>query len=462
MGLAAAAALLPAWASPGETAAGKGEPSISLTLIPPSPVTEQVAIEIRCAVWNKGELADTFDVSFFLDRCEPGSAIYHERVQVGPGTAQGVFFRWPARGRAGKHRIIVEADSPTETRRFERVLEVIASDDRSSGQLGGAWVDIYHFSEVEGKYFNAELGKMTEKDWRKLVRAMRDIKMNVLVNTMLFQNFTHYGEHDIEQKGYQGKAFYPSGLFPGRMPIACEDPLEAMLSEADKHGMHVFPGIGPYAFFDFTPGSLAWHEAVAEEVWRRYGHHPSFYGWYVSDEIAGDLGNDPVRWRQIVDFFREFRATCRRLAPDKPVMLATNSHFVSRAVEAYRQLLPHLDILCPFGFHRMPEGDVTGEEAAQLLQKLCDESGCHLWMDLETFVVHMGGALYPRPVAGVISDLRRFPGFEKTLCYQYPGLMNAPWASRKPGGPPTVELYRDYADYLKKGVPKLDANSRRP
>ena len=91
----------------------------------------------------------------------------------------------------------------------------------------------------------------------------------------------------------------------------------------------------------------------------------------------------------------------------------------------------------------LPEDDITGEEAAMLLQKLCDATGTHLWMDLETFLFGEYGELYPRPVAGLISDLNRFPNFEKILCFQFTGLFNAPWMSRKPGGEATVKLYRD-------------------
>jgi hypothetical protein len=289
---------------------------------------------------------------------------------------------------------------------------------------------------------------MTDTDWRELVRGMHAIGMNVIVNTMLFQNFTHYDRHSMETDGYPGKAYYPSRLYAARMPIASSDPLEAILSEADKHGMHVFPGIGVYAFFDFTPASLNWHKQVADEVFARYGHHQSFYGWYVSEEILGNLGGEPRRWKHIVDFFAEFTAHCRKLAPDKPVMLASNPYDVPKAVETYRKLLRNLDILCPFGFHRMPAGDVSGEEAARLLQSLCDEAGCHLWLDLETFVFGEDGGLYPRPIEAIVGDLHAYPAFEKILCYQYPGLLNAPSAARKPGGPATVKLYQHYKQYV--------------
>jgi hypothetical protein len=151
----------------------------------------------------------------------------------------------------------------------------------------------------------------------------------------------------------------------------------------------------------------------------------------------------------VVDFFRGFRAHARGLAPDKPVMLASNSHQVMQAVEVYPMLLEHLDILCPFGFHRPPPGDISGEQSAAMLQKWCDQAGAHLWMDLEVFLFGQGNALYPRPIGGLISDLKRFPTFEKVLCFQFPDLMNAPWASTKPGGPDTVKLFCDYEQYLK-------------
>lgn len=422
-------------------------PAISLTLIPPSPVTDQVALDVRAAVWNHGKEARTFAVAFYLDEEKPGAVLHRATVEVAPGAAEGVAFRWPTAGHSGKHRITVVARSGAEARRFERPVEILASKARSTRRLGGAWVDIYHHSEAEGKYFNKELGGMTGPQWRELVRAMHDVRMDVLVITMMFQNYTHRGQHTIERDGYQGKAYYPSKLFPGRMNIACADPLEEILCEADKLGMHVLPGIGCYAFFDYTPGALEWHKKVAVEVWNRYGHHPSFYGWYVSGEKDGGLGSAEER-QEIVEFFKQFTPFVRRLAPDKPVLFATNCYHLRGAEETYRKLLPHLDILCPFGFHRMPGGDLSGEEAATLLQSLCDRAGCHLWMDLETFVFHQGGALYPRPVEGLVSDVRRFPNFEKILCYQFPGLMSGPGMSRKPGGEPSLKLYLDYKRYL--------------
>jgi len=413
-------------------------------------VTDRIVIDLRGAVWNRADEPRKYDVTIVLAG-ESGDAMLHrEQLEVPPKAVGGVALRWPTEGRAGPYRVRMTAKSGPKTLRVERPLEIIDSPVRSTRTIDGAWVDIYHHDPRTGALFNDELARMTADQWRELVRGMHAVGMNTIVNTMLFQNFTHYGEHAIETEGYKGRAYYPSRLYPGRMPTACDDALECILDEADRLHMHVFPGIGMYAFFDFTPASLAWHKRVADEVWQRYGHHPSFYGWYVSEEIHGHLGGTPERRRQIVEFFRAFRAHCRSLAPDKPVMLATNSFGVRSAVDTYRKLLPHLDILCPFGFHRMPADDFSGEEAARHLQSLCDEAEMHLWLDLETFVFHEGGGLAPRPIDGLTSDLRRFPNFEKILCYEFPGLMSAPAMSRKPGGEATVKLYEDYRRYVER------------
>lgn len=422
-------------------------PSVSLTLIPPSPVTEQITLELRGAVRNVSTNRCEAEFSFYLDKVAPENLLGRQKIEVSAETSGGTTIRVPAKGHAGDHRVVLTVRANSKVQRVEQPIKILAGSTRSTGRLGGAWVDIYHHDPAEGKPFNTDLGQLTGPQWRELVRAMHAAEQNIVVVTMMFDNFTHRGRHKIETEGYRGRAYYPSKLFPGRMPITTSDPLEVIMSEADRLGMHVMPGVGCYAFFDYSPGSLRWHKQVAQELWERYGHHRSFYGWYVSDEKDGGLGSAEER-REIVAFFREFTPFARSLAADKPVMLAINSYHFRGAEETYRELLPHLDIICPFGFHRMPSDDLSGEEAATLMQSWCDAAGTHLWMDVESFVFRNGVELHPRPIEGLISDFRRFPNFEKILHYQFPGLMSSPEMSRKPGGEPSVKLYLDYKKWL--------------
>jgi hypothetical protein len=435
----------------------KSNPEIKLTLVPPSPVTDQIQLSIRGAVVNETAQETAVEATFYLDQPEISHRLHQERIVLAPNSRRGINFRWPTENHAGQHQIIFTANSGSGTRTVSRPIEIRRTGVRSTGTIDGAWCGFYHWSEEEGRLWNAEIKQMTPSQWRELARGMHEIGMNIIVPQELFRNQIHVGQHSIERDGYPGRAFYPSKLFPGRMPIETRDPIEEILAEADARDMFVFVPVGLYAWFDFTAGSLDWHKKVATELWNFYGHHPSFYGWYVSEEVEGTLSanrKDPeVMLRQqqeIVQFFKAFQAHVRALAPEKPVMLAPNCHRIHLGAEIYPKLLPYLDIICPFGFHRMPAGDIRGEEAATTLQKYCDAAGAHLWMDMEAFLFGPAEELYPRPIEGLLDDFHRFPIFEKILCYQYPGLFNAPWASRQPGGPATVKLFEDYKNYYLK------------
>lgn len=421
--------------------------NVSLTLIPPSPVTDQVTLDIRAAIYNSGNHPEEFLATFYLDDETEGKLLHQERVRVDPGSPKGLRFRWSTKNQAGNHKILLVCRSPHMTFCTKRVLQVLASDVRSTRTIDGSFMGFYHWSEDEGKYWNADIRTMSDNQWKELVNAQHELSMSVIIIQEVFRNQMYVDQHSIERDGYKGLAYYPSSLFPGRMPITASDPVEAVLEQADTNGMQVFIGVGMYAWFDFSKGSLQWHKKVARELWDRYGHHPSFYGWYVSEEMDGGLGTGQQR-QNIVAFFHEFSSFVHGLAPDKPVMLATNSQHLRGAEEAYHRLLPDLDILCTFGFHRMPAGDLTGEEAAALLQKLCDTASTHLWLDMEVFDFGVGNALIPRSINGVLSDMRRFPGFEKIVCYQFPGLLSSPAMSIHPGGEQTVKLFLAYKDYL--------------
>lgn len=428
---------------------------IGLTLIPPSPVTNKVDIDIRAGIVNYQSEPKDFNVSIFLNNEDKESLLHYSKRQIKKESAHKVQVILPTSDIVGNNTIILKVESDGEIYYETKDLEVIDSDTRSTRQIDGAWAGIYHWSEVEGKHWNKDIAKMSDNQWRELVRSMNSIDMNMIVIQEVFRNEEYVGKHSLTVDNYDGKAFYPSDLYPGRMPIAADDPIEAILSEADEHNMSVMVGVGMFAWFDFTPESLEWHKRVAKELWDKYGHHPSFYAFYVSEESGGSLDNweatpelQLMRKHQIVEFFRAFKEYCNTLAPEKPIMLATNSMGILQGLDTYPALLQNLDILCPFGFARMPEGDLTGKEAADLLQTLCDNAGSHLWFDLETFLFNPDQSLYPRPMDEIIHDLTLFDNFEKILCYQYPGVFSDPKASIRVGEKRTVKLFKDYEKYL--------------
>jgi hypothetical protein len=429
---------------------------ISLTLIPPATITNKADLDIRAGIYNTLGEEKHLDVFFYLNNENANSLLFHTHTNIKAQSSQCIQFMMPTADKVGNNKIILVVKENNERQTVEKEIQIIDSKIRSTQQINGAWVGLYHWSETEGKMWNKDIKKLTDDQWKELVRSMHNIKMDIIVIQESFRNEMYVDKHHIEQHGYSGKAFYPSKLYPDRMPVATNDPIEDILSEADRLKMNVFVPVGMYAWFDFTPASLNWHKKVAGELWERYGHHPSFYGWYISEETSGGLDaySDNIeaqirRQKDVVDFFKGFKEFCSAITPDKPVMLATSSYDVLKGEKVYPELLKNLDILCPFGFARMPEGDLTGEEAAKKMQTLCNNSHAHLWFDLEAFLFHAEGYLYPRPIGEIIHDLTLFDNFEETLCYQYPGVFNNPEMSIRIGEESTIKLYLDYLDYLK-------------
>lgn len=445
------------------SASALAQQTTRLELIPPSPVTDKIVLDIRGAVENNSASDRKFAVSLYLDREAPAALLHAENVSIPAHGNAGIYYRESTEKWAGHHRVIMVAATAKTRVRAIRKLEVIPSPIRSTRTIDGAWVGIAHWSDEEGRHWNSTIRKLTEADWRQQIRGMHGLGMDTVVIQETFRHEEYYGRNNIATAGYKGLAYYPSRLFPGRAQVAAHDALEAILSEADRLHMNVFLGIGMYAWFDFTAASLEWHKKVAEELWRRYGHHPSFYGWYVSEEAYGSLIPDEGeaakdRYRQeIIAFFREFQTFTRTLAPEKPLMFAPNAHGMMLSQDVWPLVLAHLDIVCPFAFHRMPEGDITGEQSAKIWQRMSDRAGTHLWMDMEAFLFE-DVSLIPRPIAGLIQDLQRFPNFEKILCYQYPGIFNSPQTKVKPGGQATVVLYQDYLRYRKNLAQKSRSN----
>lgn len=437
------------------TACAQTDDELYLSLVPPGLMTDKVELDIRAGVVNGSGAPEDIHISIYLNEIGESSLLHSETLSLEAAQAGCARFTLPTAGLSGENRIIVTAGEEKEQMVRERSFKVMPSEKRSTELIEGAWIGLYHWSEQEGLHWNKDIKEMTAENWKEMVRAMHSVGMEAIVIQEMFRNQEYVGQHELTPESYEGKAFYPSKLYPGRMEIACEDPLEAIMTEADALGMDVLVGVGMFAWFDFTTESLAWHKAVAKELWDMYGHHDSFYAFYVSEECAGNLYNSEVeperilmRKNEIVTFFKEFRTFTNSFAPGKPVMLATNSMGVPYGADTYPKLLEHLDILCPFGFARMPEGDLTGYEAAQMLQKMCDEAGSHLWFDLEAFLFNPDMSLYPRPIDQIIGDLTLLDNFEKILCYQFPGVFNAPdMMSRIVGEERTIKLYNDYREY---------------
>ena len=430
--------------------------SVGLTLIPPTTITNQVNLDIRAGLVNNENTVQKIDISIYLNEKDELSLLHHSQVTLAPGQSHLVNKIISTKDKVGNNKIILVTTTDKETFETSKNIEVLDSPIRSTQTIDGTWSSLYIYSETEGKYWNPDLRKMTDSNWRELVHSMNKLDMNIVVIQESFRNEEYVGKHNIEQEGYQGKAFYSSELYPGRMPITAKDPIENILTQADQDSMYVFLGVGMYAWFDYTEGSLKWHKKAAKELWEKYHHHPSFYGFYISEEGVGSLDSwetDPakklLRQQEVVHFFAEFKQYCSEFAPDKPIMFAPNAWGITEACDKYPILLKNVDIICPFAFARMPKNDLAGAEAVKLFQKWCDEAGSHLWLDLEVFNFDENYSLCPKTIENIKQDMLAYSNFEKILCFQLPGIFNDPSMSFRIGQESTLTRFMEYLQYLK-------------
>ena len=423
---------------------GENAPECFFTPIPPRRISSNGQVEFRLASDGCKKVrisalmedgmkteAGVFDLKPGL---EPVSAV------LSPEGITGMF-QW---------ELSFEDAEGNPVRTFLQPYEVVPSEVHSTQLLDGCWISIRHWSETESACFRKGLSEMTDEDWKEHVYSMHRLG----ITTVLIQNTfdsTHYvHQHDMTADTYDGVAFYDSRWAP-RMPGMKEkDPLEAILSAADECGMAVFPGVGLYAWFDFSPASLVWHKRVASELFERYGHHPSFYGFYVSEEIMGALyyGYAPVpdeKYRDIQNFFRDFSDYCHKLAPTKPVALAPNNIDMHLYRDEWKGILDHLDILIPFAFAR-------SENNIPQITEMCRASGVHFWVDMEIFrFPFVNGALVPKDYEGLLKEIRDYDMLEQIFGYQYTGLLNEPGKNRRNlGGKETETLYEAFYEYQRK------------
>jgi len=456
----------------------ESSPILRLTLTPPGPVTDRVIVEARGAVHNTTGADLPLTITLVLP---DGSTGARATVIVPAGKAHCLTTRRPTTGAAGRQTFRLRAGPWS----IERAIDVLPAAMRGSGLISGAWVGIVHWSEAEAAYWNACLRAFTDDDWREMVRGMHRLGMDLVIIQETWRNHTWYGEHyhamtaENYRETYAGQAYYPSELWPRRMDIPAVDPLEAILDEADRLGMQVMLGVGNYAHFDYTAGSLAWHRDVMTELWGRYGRHPSLYGWYISEEMNGRIKPHEMRYwerteefrAEVLAFFRGLSALRNELAPETLIMLAPDSHYHDEAAETWPQLARCCDIFCIQGYQRDPVDGVPVEENIRRMQAICDAAGSHLWMDMEAFgfehpdksgpqresysrrlpdgtddFIHV--PLAPQPMEVLAGELVRFPRFEFICAYQYPGIFCAPDAARQPGGSAAVRLFEDYENYV--------------
>jgi len=122
------------------------------------------------------------------------------------------------------------------------------------------------------------------------------------------------------RSGYRKFITWPSNYLIGKH--GCYRPsmdlLELFLRLATKHDMKFWFGLydsGKY----WDTGDLTWeiedNKFVIDEVWKNYGHHKSFGGWYISTEISRQT-------KGAIEAFRAMGQQCKDVSGGLPTLIS--------------------------------------------------------------------------------------------------------------------------------------------
>lgn len=311
-------------------------------------------------------------------------------------------------------------------------------------KIDGTFFEFRHHNTAEGKYWNPALEKFTAEQWREKIREISFIGMEyvVVMATALYE-----------------RCYFKSSVFPfADMP--CDDPIEAILDEADKCGVKIFLGNGFYGDWR-KAGENIKSQAVIDRSFKAmdelavlYGHHKSFYGWYFPDETCIILRFS----KDFIKYVNLCSARSRELTPEKKTLIAPYGTNLVLASDYFARSLAETDV--DFIAYQDEVGvKKTGvdrtEKIFERLRRAHDKAGrAALWADIELFdfegMVYKS-ALVPAPFERIKKQIENAaPYVDKILSYQYPGLMNPADSSAFAGHAKSVELYEDYKKYIKK------------
>lgn len=302
-------------------------------------------------------------------------------------------------------------------------------------KISGSWFEFQHHNRAEGKYWNPAFQTMKRGQWEELVQEMAGFGLEYLVLLSVAQDVKTF---------YPSRKFEPFGMAEG-------DLVEILLAACDRVGVKVFMPNDYFGRWDDTREMFSDREVIrrrdyaTEEVFSRYSHHPSFYGWYLPNEAA----TLPYFSDEFIGYVNYNRKLFRSLSGDKPLLIAPYGTCRAKADDRYARQLEQMDVdILAFQDEVGVEKTTSARtpEFYENLRKIHDKVGNRaLWADVEVFrfegqVYH--SALLPAPVERVRKQLDAVTPFvDRILIYEYPGLVSRPGSTAYPAQPGAAELY---------------------
>lgn len=311
--------------------------------------------------------------------------------------------------------------------------------------ISGTWFEFHHHSLAEGKYWNDTVKDFTAEQWESKVDEIASVGMKyiVLMNTAIV-----YDDHS--------ETYFDTDIFPFA-DMKCKDPMEALMNAADRNGIKVFVSCGFYGNWTKPGNNMSSPEVTEraframEQLYAKYGHHESFYGWYFPDEtcIIGHFG------RRFVDYVNRYAAKVHEISPDKKTLIAPFGTKIILADRKFVRQLKEMDVDIIAYQDEVGVKKSTPKQTAKYYRKLRKAHDKAkkpaLWADIEMF--DFEGMVYRSAlIPARFERIRRqidsvAPYVDEILCYQYTGLMNSPETIAFCGHPDSAGLYGEVKEY---------------
>lgn len=194
----------------------------------------------------------------------------------------------------------------------------------------------------------------------------------------------------IIRAGYKNRCIFQAKSLPELLPVY-DDLGELFLSLADEYGLSIF--FGTYDSGTYWMRKTWWKEvevnkAFLDEVVERYGHHPSFKGWYLAHEQGK---NDS----HIIELFNHIGRHCKSLK-NLPVLISPYPQGAKQSGENALTLeesfdhWEHIFDACrgSFDICAFQDGQVHYQELPNFARGIADlgkRFGLSIWSNLESF-----------------------------------------------------------------------------
>ncbi len=265
------------------------------------------------------------------------------------------------------------------------------------------------------------------------------------------------------RSGFQRWLTYPSKVVMqeegGYEPPV--DLLKMFLELADKHHMKFYFGLydsGKYWWKGDFQKEVDINLKVIDEVWKNYGHHKSFQGWYLTQEVSRRTG-------KVIDLYAKLGKHCKDISNNLPtlispwidgkkaVMAASSTITKEDAVslkqhesewsEIFDGIKGVVDAVAfqdgHIEFHELPDFFAVNK-------RMADRYGIQCWTNAESFDRDMPIKFMPIKFEKLRMKLEaaRKAGYDKAITFEFSHFMSPQSAYLQAG-----HLYNRYKEYLK-------------